>query len=385
MWSRTTAVGCALALAAASAGLIFARSTVDSYDANIMVHVTESMVHRHDFLVPRSVDPFNLNSPYSFYGLGMSILFAPFYVAAEHLHGDPIAWAMAANSFVFAGIVVVLFRLALSLGGDLRQAVMTTCLTGFGTLLLPYTSTGFSEPSVALATALGLLGICLVRSRRAMGSMLAGASAGLAFLMRPDSLLLVVPFLLLGSWLESWRSGWPIGGGNPSPDGRGRLTPRSSKRWLSIALFLLAFAPFALTVAWYNTLRFGAPWRLGYGAQGFVHPWLTGAWGLLVSPGAGLLWYVPLVVAAVAGWALAYRSMPVLVGISAGLLAARIAVYAAWGDWPGLVSWGPRFLVPAMPALAVGVLEVVRRFQRLPFAVKLAVPAIAALSVAVQL
>ncbi|WP_434004914.1 hypothetical protein [Candidatus Dormibacter sp.] len=385
MQSRAVAVGCGLALAAASAGLVFARSTVDSYDANIMVHVTESMVQRHNLLVPHSVDPFNLNSPYSFYGLGMSLLFAPFYIAAEHLHQDAIAWAMSANAFVFAATVVVLFRLAQALGGDLRHAVTTACLTGFGTLLLPYTSTGFSEPSVALATALGLLGICLARSRPTSGSMLAGASAGLALLMRTDSLLLIVPFLLIGSWLEARQQGWPADAGNPSPDVKRGSRPLTSKRWLNVGLFLTAFAPFALTVAWYNMLRFGAPWRLGYGAQGFGHPWLTGAWGLLFSPGAGLLWYVPLLVLAVAGWALACRRMPVLVGTSAALLVARIALYAAWGDWPGLVSWGPRFLVPAMPALAVGIGEVVRRFHRLPLAVKLAVPAIAALSLAVQL
>src|SRR5207244_4039795 len=87
---------------------------------------------------------------------------------------------------------------------------------------------------------------------------------------------------------------------------------------------------------------------------------------------------------ALVGLALARRRAPVLASVAAWLLAGRLLLYSAWWTWSGQVTWGPRFLAPAMPALAVGLLEVVRRFGRLPPVARVAVPVVAALSIAVQ-
>jgi hypothetical protein len=208
---------------------------------------------------------------------------------------------------------------------------------------------------VALGIALGLLG---VQARRPG---LVGAGAGLALLMRVDSAILVVPFLGLGAWLASGRS------------------------WRAAITFAAGLLPAVLVTAAYDMVRFGAPWRVGYEAQHFNHPVLVGLYGLLLSPAAGLLLYVPLLPVALAGMPAAWRRTPVLAGTAVALLLVRLPFYAAWAWWSAYWVWGPRYLSPAMPALAVGLLEVFRRWPRLRPLARAPALALLALSAAVQL
>jgi hypothetical protein len=61
------------------------------------------------------------------------------------------------------------------------------------------------------------------------------------------------------------------------------------------------------------------------------------------------------------------------------LLVIRVLFYATWWSWAGGTGWGPRFLVPAMPALLPFVLEIVRRLDLKPRSVA---PAAASLAFA---
>jgi hypothetical protein len=341
-----------LFLAMLAAGLLFARAAPESYAAQIMLQVTRSLVDHRDFLV--TDDFYGMNSPYASYGIGMSLLMAPPYWLAERLGQDPGPWVMTVNAVLLAVIAVVVLQLGLATGGSFRQALATSLAVSLGTLLLPYVATGFSEPGAALAVALGLLGI---QTRR---SVLTGAAAGVALLMRPDSAVLVVPILAVAAWL------------------------RSSRSWPAAARFAIGFLPAAAITAAYDTARFGAPWRAGYGGQPFNHPLLAGLYGLLVSPAAGLVVYVPLLLVALAGMPAAWRRTPVLAASAAALLLVRLAFYATWWSWSAYWAWGPRFLVPAMPALAVGLLEVFRRWPRLRTPARASVAALCALSAAVQ-
>jgi len=79
--------GAALSICALSLGMLFTRRTPESYDAQIMFQVTQSMVDHGNFFVHQ--DPFGINTPYSYYGIGMSLLMALPYWVAERLHQDP--------------------------------------------------------------------------------------------------------------------------------------------------------------------------------------------------------------------------------------------------------------------------------------------------------
>jgi len=114
----------------------------------------------------------------------------------------------------------------------------------------------------------------------------------------------------------------------------------------------------------YNLARFGDPLQSGYGGQAslaaFSTPLLVGLHGLLLSSGKGLAWFAPL--AWLAPWgaaamlrARAHRDVPRSIAAHAaarGALAAFGALLvqsALFQHWAGDGSWGPRYLVPALP------------------------------------
>jgi hypothetical protein len=335
-----------------SLGMLFIRSKPESYDAQIMFQVTQSMVDHGSFTVHQ--DPFGMNTPYSYYGIGMSLLMALPYWVAERLHQDPGVFVMGINAAVVAAIAVTVFALGLVTRATALQSLAAAAFTVFGTLLLPYVATGFSEPSVGLGIALGLIG---VQTKRPV---VAGAAAGLALLMRVDSAILVVPVLGVATWVAGARS------------------------WRAALRFCAALMPAVIVTAGYNTLRYGAPWRTGYFFAIFNHPLVAGLYGLLFSPGAGLFIFVPLMLLALVGLFLAMRRLPLLASTALVLLAVRILVYAVWFGWSAYWAWGPRYLVPAMPLLAVGLIEVCRRWSGLQVAVKAGVAFVLALSGVVQ-
>jgi hypothetical protein len=343
----------ALFVSVLAVGLLFTRAAPESYDAQIMLQVTQSMVDHGNFLVHHDV--YGMSTPYSIFGIGMSILMAPPYWLAERLGSAPGPWVMSVNAVVVAALAVVLLLLGLRMGATARQSLAMATAIAFGTLLLPYVATGFSEPGVALGIAIGLLGI---RARRPT---LVGAGAGLALLMRIDSVILVAPVLGVGAWISAGRS------------------------WRPALGFVAGVLPAILVTAAYDLVRFGAPWRVGYQAQLFNHPILAGLYGLLLSPAAGLLVYVPLLPVALAGMPAAWRRAPLLVATSIALLVVRLPFYAAWAWWSAYWVWGPRYLVPAMPALAVGLLEVFRRWSRLRPPIRASAVALLSVSAAVQL
>jgi hypothetical protein len=123
---------------------------------------------------------------------------------------------------------------------------------------------------------------------------------------------------------------------------------------------LRAFAGFSSPIAaalavnlWYDWLRYGNVFTVGTGKAlegGFSTPLWTGLYGLLLSPGAGLLVYVPLLIFSAALFPRFYRRARPEALLLLSLLLLRLLFYARWSFWDGR-DWGPRFLVPLLPLL----------------------------------
>jgi len=102
--------------------------------------------------------------------------------------------------------------------------------------------------------------------------------------------------------------------------------------------------------AWYNVVRFGRPFSVGYSPEfngaGYV--------AYLVSPSGSIALFAPIAIAWLAGL-FAPRAASAAVRV---LLASPLAVfylfYGALADWPGGRSYGPRYLVPALLLLSPG-------------------------------
>jgi len=71
--------------------LLATRTQVDSYDGSIMLQVATNAVNHHSLHVVS--DYFGLNTPYSAYGLGMSLLMVPAVLLGNQTGRDPAIFA----------------------------------------------------------------------------------------------------------------------------------------------------------------------------------------------------------------------------------------------------------------------------------------------------
>lgn len=275
------------------------------------------------------------------YGMGLPLVEVPFAALA----GPWEARFGARTSQTLLVLLQVLLVSAAAAGAGLLAASLGAGAIGqgiavFGTALgsplWAYTAFGFSEPLQAVCLVFALL--FAVRASRAEGGAAARPAAAAGFfagwlVLTKAANLVFLPLALL-----------PLVLGDGSPR-RPRL-----RAWSAAAAG--AAGPLAAMLA-FEIVRFGRPFS-SYGDQRFAHPFLDGAFRLLVGANKGLLLYFPLAVLSLAGLALlarAPRSRGAAIAV-AGLAAAFLAVYARWWAWDGSGGWGPRFLVPLVPALA---------------------------------
>jgi hypothetical protein len=106
---------------------------------------------------------------------------------------------------------------------------------------------------------------------------------------------------------------------------------------------------------WYDWLRYGNVFTITTkdALEGsFTTPLWTGLYGLLLSPGAGLITYVPVLLAsAVSMRGFIKQARPEAL-LLLSLLALRLLFYAPWSSWDGR-EWGPRYIEPLLPVLLV--------------------------------
>jgi hypothetical protein len=227
-----------------------------------------------------------------------------------------------------AVVLVLLYGFVRADGGGERLAFWLTLVAGCTTPLAVYAKTIF--PQVFEAACLMLAFLAALRWRQT-GSQAAGLGVGMASGLGLMSRAAFVPVAL-------WFFVYLLFVG-PAPR-RTRLGV--------VALFLVATACGAGMTAWVNWLRWGSPFDFGYhhAQETFSTPPLVGLWGLLLSPGKGLLVYAPvLLLPPLFGRALWRRGRAEVI-LALAITATYLAIYCRWYDWTGGIAWGPRFLVP---------------------------------------
>ncbi|MBP7127730.1 hypothetical protein KBD49_15325 [Myxococcota bacterium] len=365
--------------------LLLAGGHLYSGDEVMMARVTEALVTRGS-LSPRPLEHFRDyarvegrdRQSYTWYGLGPSLAAVPFYLGgmlleqvvepadlrafqhpvllfydrqdrSEVVRSFLVSWT---NAFVMAAVAWLLFGLLRRQGMTERGAALATL--GFGlTGIVPfYARSFFSEPLGALCWMAGI--VAWVRARESFSWRWALA-AGLAFGALPLARVALgggLPVAALAVALDLWR-----------------LRDRPGRDRVRAAAWMAAGLAVTLGIwAGTNLLRFGHPFESGYsGVLGlFGGDPLEGLSGLLLSPGRGLIWHVPWALPALLGLPLLGRRDPSLAVFSGGLLAALLALYAPWAMWDGGWCFGPRFLVPALPSLAIPMALVAGRWTGSP-------------------
>ena len=371
---REKGVALALSLFLLAIYLLTYSGDIHSSDGLSMLSVTESLVKRGDYDTNQILwmglqqGTFGRGGElYSRKGIGTSLVALPL----AWLGLVVPFWGFVQTTLLLNVVVTVLSGLLVflylqRLGYSCKIALVVVLLFGLGSMAWPYSKYFFSEPLTGLtllATAYFLLRFR--ESQAASDLALAGTSLGLAIATRLATAAIAPLFLLpLLAYTLPDRALYR------------RLIP-------FLAAFLTPLILWALLLSGYNYLRFGNPLTTGYLPQeSFRTPLLTGLAGLLISPGRGLFLYCPIFLLILPAFPIFLRRHRIEGSFSLSLATVYILIYSKWFMWHGGVAWGPRFLVPIIPFLAIPLAPLI---EGLRGKAKVAFASLLAISVAIQI
>jgi hypothetical protein len=331
-------------------------------DAEAMYQVTERLLKKD---VPWQYS----NKLWPHFGLGQSLVNIPFYLGG-------LAWASVtgadANQLahfcvsLLNQIITPITTLVLFLGAR-RRFGLEVALALVGTFLLatpavPYARLAFAEPLSSLLVFGALMLLWATGSSQAdanagatqpsRGAIIGcGLCLGMAVLVKPANAI-YVPLTMLYLVYALTRRGEAEAPSKPLP--RNLLSMDSLTRvGGGLALMVVAMLPSIIVTALFNAMRYGSPLVTGYENEGFTTPLLVGLYGLLFSPGKGIIYFAPPVMLAPIGLFYMWRKGSSQARAEALWIGAQAVIvfifYALWSSWAGNWAWGPRFLVPFVP------------------------------------
>jgi hypothetical protein len=376
-----------------------------SSDGDVMFQTTAALVERHSWVLepdpglPQIVAGQD-GRYYSKYDPGLPLIGVPFYVT-----GDWIARINHAHRYRLAATFYLMIP-ALSAAGTLAALAvlagakrrLVVLMAGLATPLWPYARVLFAEATLACALTVAVAILCRLapmsqlgfqgRTESRSGSTISRfhrtgdpmgcPGRGTASPLQLTSILNLFaacsPLNLLGRGGDSGVRRYtrtfvvPLFAGIVLGMGilvRAALaiyvppllylvaarTPARQGRAVTARLvaFVAGLLPFVVILLWANAQRFGDPFQSGYRGEGFTTPVWKGVFGLLFSPGKGILFYAPPLVLSVILWPRFRRSDPALANFLALAWGVALIVYGTWWAWYGGWCWGPRFLVPLIP------------------------------------
>ncbi len=275
---------------------------------------------------------------YSKKGPAPALLAVPLYLLAWSVPGLGLIQAtLLYNALVTAITALLLMQWARALGYERRVALAVALSFGVGTLAWPYATHYFGEPTSALCLVGAGYALTRWRARRQIRYALAAGIAlgGMVATVIAHAILLPI-FIAYAVW-------------------EGKRRWRRPDRWTTIA-FTAPLVAVGLGLLAYNWARFGDPFSTGYhfeSGEGWTTPVWQGLWGLLLSPYRGLFWYTPLSIGAVLAWPTFWRRHRAEAGLILRVTVVLVVLYSMWWMWWGGFAWGPRFLVPLSPFLAL--------------------------------
>lgn len=295
---------------------------------------------------------------YAPYGAGQSIAVVPLYLIGwgvsrfgskrvvavlsgsnisngdVHWGGTPeIFFVNLFNCFVVAALISMFFLTSIRLGSRVRPALVASVLVGLTSHIAGFSAGFFQHGMEALLILTAFYS--MLSSQSMYGLFASGVCIGAAIFTRIPTLALV-PGLMLYlavSWIGRIRNGKVMA--------------------LESGVFLLPISLYCLFTAGVNYNKFGVYSLTGsYAALvPFTTPFYVGLYGYLLSPGASLFLFSPLLL--LGFWYVKpfYFKNPVeTVSISVMAL-TYLLMYSHAYLWHGQWAFGPRYLVAIVPLL----------------------------------
>lgn len=330
-----------LALLLFGSYLLVFNGRITSSDGLSMFAVTDSAVKRGDLATDQLWTFFGTKSAaapdgevYSKYGYGTSLFAAPFYALALFVPFTGLMQAaLLSNAVVVAIAGALVYLAARRLRFSALAGTALALLFGLATPAWVYAKEFWSEPFALVALFAAFYFLLVYReSSRTRDAVIGGVLLGLAIAVRTTNVLLV-PLYALYAFVEF----------KPF-----RLRGRD------LVAFLVPVALLALSVLVYNAVRFQNPLTTGYRAdEDFSNPILLGVYGLMFSPGKGLLVYAPFLAAVPYGVWRFWHTRRRELWLFLLLFGVNLLLFSAWYYWWGGTNWAARFLVPSLPFLTL--------------------------------
>jgi hypothetical protein len=339
--------------------LLTSSGRVRTIDEVTLVFETESLATRGSTAIPQAL-PANLffgkldrtGRPQPAYPAGQALLSVPWYAAgrffAAVLPGIPpqakdafLDAALTASSATFAALAAALFfAILLRIGISLKRAVASTLLVALATPLFAYSAWLFPEAvsaALLLAAALVLFsgGEVPIPPRQAI---LAGVVLGFVSWIRPTHVIVASIFVLA-------------------------ILIRDRSRGLGPAMLTgLIIGLFGGALVLRNLFLFGSLFDFGYPATAeggksilsFQTPLSTGLFGFLFSPGKSMFLFAPPILLAIPGLRrLAQRDLGLAI-VAGTCPVLALFFFAKFAEWEGGYCVGPRYLLPGLILLCLG-------------------------------
>lgn len=242
--------------------------------------------------------------------------------------------------------VVILLLLARRVRLPTRQAVTAALLFGLLSPAAVYAKFDFAQPLGSLLLLLTVYLLLLTRQRGLITVGLAGLTLGLAILTRTEFLLFPTPLLIAATYFLI-----------PQATNHDQQTRLGRRRLIGTFCLATIVGLFVLVNLWLNQVRFGAISSVGYSPTSefslSITHFLTAFVGNLFSPGRGILIFFPVALFSIHGFSRLYKTDRLAALVLGSIPLGLMLFYATWNDWAGGLSWGPRFLIPTLPYLAL--------------------------------
>lgn len=292
--------------------------------------------------------------------IGTAVSYMPFILIEQNFHiipnfvftsedfNDPhyVWWRNTLTheetfTYLFYGPVItalstsVLFLIARTYEYTSKTSIAISFLYGFTTIAWSYSSTGLN---VTLEVLFILLAFLFFRrfkkNNTAIDLVFCGLSLGLGITVRYDMAIFVaILFAFLIYDLV-----------------------KKKRKVINFVGFTLPLIFFGLMLIGINFIRFGSFFEFGYGSEegffaGHTTPLHVGIFGLLFSPGVGILLFSPILLTIFISFPDFYTKNRNDLLLFLVYFTALLIFFGSFHAWHGLVSWGARYMLPIIPFL----------------------------------